>query len=726
MNLKERIKKEESVLPLMQAGYSRTMANAWYGATSYDFRKNMAEFGPEALEYWHKKGYLASSIRRYNLIDNPETEYITDFEYLYMKPFNNSFSKWLEDIITTNRVLLPFGEHLREVYFSIIRRDGKTLILRVGQEDREYTVADIIELLREKGELELRPAFWESDRRRSLLSLGEDEETGEETLFSNGIKTNVKWLKGHIGKLTENYVISEPVSYTGSFEGGEVLDHSLKLWLANDTENGSAVLCAVMNVYYDNEDEETRASAVSLVDLDTGCFEFDDKVICIPYWEDIKEELCRISETIPQITFYTTNIVLDGKGGFRFLRFSCAPALPGVAFNDELNDYLKARYEKSFRKRTMKDHIKAIQDKAFMFEVNTRGRKGIRPFMYKTWRDTARSDLIHTKGVSLPQKLWAHKHGFFSWHLYQYGITKDNYLQFLSDYDYYWLNRINNDYQKWVNDKTTFRMIMEPFKEYVPQYYFSIFGRNGEPFFEKMWDCPEGISADLDGLAELLKQKGKLALKASAGTHGDGFYCLSYENNAICANGEPCGIEGLEKIIDDMQVFYIVTEYLEMHSALKKIYDKSVNTVRMMVINEHGYDPKIMQTYMRIGSEKTGFTDNVGYGGICVFVDKETGELYKPETIKDHVFYDCPLHPDTGTPISGFLPNWQLVRSKVLEISRYLCELEYLGFDIAITEGGFQILEINIHQDLHKVADFDPEIKAFFRRKLARKRAQYR
>ena len=211
-----------------------------------------------------------------------------------------------------------------------------------------------------------------------------------------------------------------------------------------------------------------------------------------------------------------------------------------------------------------------------------------------------------------------------------------------------------------------------------------------------------------------------------AGTHGDGFYCLSYEKGQICANGEPCGIEGLQKIIDEMKVFYIVTEYLEMHSALKKIYAKSVNTVRMMVINEHGYDPKIMQTYMRIGSEKTGFTDNVGYGGICVFINKETGELYKPETIKDHVFYDCPVHPDTGTPIAGFLPNWELVCTKVLEMSRYLSELEYLGFDIAITEEGFQILEINIHQDLHKVADFDPEVKAFFRRKLKLKRSQYR
>jgi hypothetical protein len=102
-------------------------------------------------------------------------------------------------------------------------------------------------------------------------------------------------------------------------------------------------------------------------------------------------------------------------------------------------------------------------------------------------------------------------------------------------------------------------------------------------------------------------------------------------------------------------------------------------------------------------------------------VDKETGELYQPETIKDHVFYPCPNHPDTGTPIAGFLPHWDMVRQGVLDICRYLCELEYLGFDVAITEEGFTILEINIHQDLHKVATFTDEMNEFFRRVIDRK-----
>ena len=159
-----------------------------------------------------------------------------------------------------------------------------------------------------------------------------------------------------------------------------------------------------------------------------------------------------------------------------------------------------------------------------------------------------------------------------------------------------------------------------------------------------------------------------------------------------------------------------------MHEELRKIYPGSVNTIRVMVVNEHGYDPKIMQTYMRIGSSSTGFTDNVGYGGICAKIEKETGRIYQPQTISKHVFYDCPVHPDTNTEISGYLPNWEELRKAILSISGYLGELEYLGFDVVLTETGVCVLEINIHQDLHKVADFTDEMKEFFNKKIENKR----
>ena len=162
-----------------------------------------------------------------------------------------------------------------------------------------------------------------------------------------------------------------------------------------------------------------------------------------------------------------------------------------------------------------------------------------------------------------------------------------------------------------------------------------------------------------------------------------------------------------------------------MHHELKKIYPNAVNTIRVAVVNQSAYEPKIMQTYMRIGSSKSGFTDNVGYGGICAKIDTATGRYYCPEQLRDHKFTPCPKHPDTGVEIEGIVPNWDYMCEGVLNICRFMPELEYLGFDIAITDDGFKIIEINIHQDLHKVAEHSPEFKQFYQDKLKLKAEQY-
>ena len=272
MNVKERLKKERVVVPLMMKGYSRSMASSWYGKMQYDMKVNKNEFGSDALNYWHKKGYLGSSIKRYNLIDNPKTDYITDFEYLYLTPFNNSFGKWLEDMLTTQRVLKSGEAHFRQIYFSIIQREKQQLILRVGHEDRRYSTDDVLDLLREKGALELRPAFWNSDRKRHLLTFEIDEQTGEELFYSNGIKASAEWIEKTINRLYASYVIADPVSIGFDF-GGKTLDHSLKFWIANDTGLLSQILCAEITIYWTDPENNKRLSTPVLVDLKTGSFE---------------------------------------------------------------------------------------------------------------------------------------------------------------------------------------------------------------------------------------------------------------------------------------------------------------------------------------------------------------------------------------------------------------------------------------------------------------------
>lgn len=107
-----------------------------------------------------------------------------------------------------------------------------------------------------------------------------------------------------------------------------------------------------------------------------------------------------------------------------------------------------------------------------------------------------------------------------------------------------------------------------------------------------------------------------------------------------------------------------------------------------MVLNPTGCDPYIANAYMRIGTGSTKLTDNLGYGGVSAKVDVDTGRFYDGTQLKNHVITSCPNHPDTGMLIEGQLPEWDKVKQTLTDICNYFGQLEYLGFDVAISSQG--------------------------------------
>ena len=268
MNLTRRIRKEINVLPMMMRGYSRAVCNSWYKATCDDLRSYKDVYDKSTIKAIHEKGYLCRSISCYDLLNNPDCGYITDREYMSLSPYNSSVSKWISDMLTTSRVLAHYGEHFRRIYFSVIHRDGLPMFLRVGREDREYTVDDVTALLQEKGRLELRPVFWESKSPRYDLSY-----TGGE-LRVNGISATKDDFLQIFDHMEANYVIAERVRQFCKFGPDVETDHSLAFWLANDGEHGSRMLSAAMIFYrtVHDQEEERRVRETMPVDMETGVF----------------------------------------------------------------------------------------------------------------------------------------------------------------------------------------------------------------------------------------------------------------------------------------------------------------------------------------------------------------------------------------------------------------------------------------------------------------------
>ena len=159
---------------------------------------------------------------------------------------------------------------------------------------------------------------------------------------------------------------------------------------------------------------------------------------------------------------------------------------------------------------------------------------------------------------------------------------------------------------------------------------------------------------------------------------------------------------------------HIIMEYVQMHGKIARLNPASLITVRVMLINPAGNNPFIGSAFMRIGTKQSGLVDNTAQGGMFCKVDVETGRYDGGEKIKNHVITPSLRHPDTGVTVEGVLPHWDLVKTKMIEIANYMPQLEWMGFDIAITPDGFNIIEINSHQGLHRYPTYPQPVKAYF------------
>ena len=86
---------------------------------------------------------------------------------------------------------------------------------------------------------------------------------------------------------------------------------------------------------------------------------------------------------------------------------------------------------------------------------------------------------------------------------------------------------------------------------------------------------------------------------------------------------------------------------------------------------------------------------------------------------------DCPIHPDTGVPIDGYLPHWEQVKQDVLDVTRSIKQLEWFGVDLAVTNEGIKFPEINRFPDYPAVEKYTKPVREYLLYKLAGKKRMY-
>jgi hypothetical protein len=146
----------------------------------------------------------------------------------------------------------------------------------------------------------------------------------------------------------------------------------------------------------------------------------------------------------------------------------------------------------------------------------------------------------------------------------------------------------------------------------------------------------------------------------------------------------------------------LVQECLANHPDLADLTAGALSTMRMYTVRDESGAPEHIFSMLRMSQIADSPVDNVHRGGIAAAVDAATGTLGKA-TDSDKLARTGWLdtHPVTGARIEGrAVPFWAEAVELVLAAHRQLEPPEIVGWDVAITEQGPQLIEANKSPDI--------------------------
>ncbi|MEW6983604.1 sugar-transfer associated ATP-grasp domain-containing protein [Colwelliaceae bacterium 6471] len=142
----------------------------------------------------------------------------------------------------------------------------------------------------------------------------------------------------------------------------------------------------------------------------------------------------------------------------------------------------------------------------------------------------------------------------------------------------------------------------------------------------------------------------------------------------------------------------LIESYVNQHATYQQYNPSSINTIRVWVLDD-GNNINVIGAYLRVG-RKGAIVDNGDAGGIIFPICMTTTEIlpgFTTSTIARENFIN---HPDSNQVIAGqALPMWDDIVTFSQHVLRCLPNSRFAGLDIAITDDGPLVIEINVCPD---------------------------
>lgn len=262
------------------------------------------------------------------------------------------------------------------------------------------------------------------------------------------------------------------------------------------------------------------------------------------------------------------------------------------------------------------------------------------------------------------------------WCYLRYGARPIDYVRF----EYYKKNsHERNRYLTWgryMRMKPLFGKYNEATHGKVAEY------KTFAAYIHRPW-----MVADQDtepqAIRDFISEQGVVFAKPNFGYQGKGVLKIKAGDKAA-----------IDKLLTECKKgAFVVDAAIQNSPEIAAINPSSVNTVRVYTLLKKDGATDFLGIMLRVG-RKGSHVDNWGAGGVGYDFDVETGVCVGYGCDKKNNPYI--FHPDSNFQMVGYrLPDFERLKKTVIELSHIVPEARFVGWDIAITPNGYDLVEVN-------------------------------
>ena len=288
------------------------------------------------------------------------------------------------------------------------------------------------------------------------------------------------------------------------------------------------------------------------------------------------------------------------------------------------------------------------------------------------------------------------KYGNIEFHYFSYGLDIKGFRdknEYLDDGWFLWkcamLNTVltNHDYTCILRDKELFAMVLENWGIMTP----------------KTVACVHTSEEAASHIKALFSKEGRYFCKPLDGECGSGVFKLIINGDFSEINGKGMTNDEAKSVVLENVILrpYLIQTLVEQHPDIERIYDKSINTLRLVtVFNRVKMEVVPVSAVLRIGTHGNT-VDNWAKGGLAVGVDLTNGTLNRFAFYKQGKGTKTLTHPDSGICFAGLtIPFFKEAIQVAKDLHSRLNSIAVIGWDIAITPSGPLFIEGNDNMEI--------------------------